>query len=204
MRVKVCGITRTEDAALCCRLGVHALGFNFYKGSSRFIEPEQAKEIAAAVPPFVYRVGVFVNQSDVKEVRRTAERVGLHALQFHGEETPEYCRGFGPWPVIKAFRVGGDFSPSLLWGFQVSAFLLDGFKPGEYGGTGVAAEWQMAAETAKTFPVILSGGLTVANVVEAVRRVEPLAVDVCSGVESEPGVKDPVKLEAFLQALRQL
>lgn len=202
MRVKVCGITREEDVLLCSRLEVQALGFNFYEPGSRYVDPDRARELAALAPPFTYRVGVFVNEDNVAKIRKIAEHVKLDALQFHGDESPDYCRRFAPWSVIKAFRMSAQFSPKALRAYDVSAFLLDGFKPGCFGGTGVTADWQAAAATAKEYRVILSGGLTDANVVEAVRCVNPVAVDVCSGVELCPGMKDGDKLRSFLQALQ--
>jgi phosphoribosylanthranilate isomerase len=202
VRVKVCGVTRADDVGLCARLGAHAVGFNFYSGSRRFVVPEVAREAVRGGWPFLYCVGVFVNEPDVEKVKWIASYVGLHALQFHGDESPEYCGLFNPYPVIKAFRVGDDFKLQSLESYRVSAVLLDGLKTGEYGGTGIAADWALAAEASRRWPVVLSGGLHPENVVDAVRQIQPLAVDVCSGVEAAPGIKDPLKLAAFMAALR--
>jgi phosphoribosylanthranilate isomerase len=204
MRVKVCGITRLEDLELCGRLGVHAVGFNFYPGSSRYITPEEVRKALPSLAPFLYRVGVFVNEPDVDKVKWIAVQLGLHALQFHGDESPDYCSQFDPYPVIKAFRAGKDFRLAGLNAFKVSSLLLDGYQEGKYGGTGVISDWQLAAEIAHCWPVVLSGGLDPDNVRAAVKQVQPMAVDVCSGVESAPGIKDPVKLSRFMEALQGL
>ena len=202
MRVKVCGITRSEDVLLCSRLGVHAIGFNFYPQSRRFVTPENARQALRNSAPFLYRVGVFVDEPDVDKVKWIAEHLGLNALQFHGDESAPYCELFNPYPVIKAFGLGPDFRLDFLNSFKVSAFLLDGYREGEYGGTGAIADWVLAAEVAHRWPVVLSGGLNPENIHTGVRQVRPMAVDVCSGVESAPGIKDRAKLAMFMEALR--
>jgi phosphoribosylanthranilate isomerase len=204
MQVKVCGITRTEDAVLCCRLGVQALGFNFYPKSSRYISPKRARRIGEALSPFVMRVGIFVNEGDVEKVWRDFEEAKMDAFQFHGDEDLQYCAQFDRLSVFKAIRVGGRIPPpEELDEFPIRAFLLDSFHPDKYGGTGMTADWKLAAGFARKYPTILSGGLNAGNVVEAVRKVRPLAVDVCSGVEAAPGIKDPEKLRAFMRVLRE-
>jgi phosphoribosylanthranilate isomerase len=203
MRVKVCGITRSEDVHLCSRLGVHAIGFNFFPGSRRYVTPEAARKVARNSAPFLYRVGIFVNEPDIDKVKWIAAHAGLNALQFHGDESPAYCALFESCTVIKAFRVAADFRLEVLESYPVCAVLLDGFRVAEFGGTGMCADWQLAAQAALRRQVILSGGLNAANVREAVRRVQPVAVDVCSGVESNPGIKDPIKLAEFMEALRE-
>lgn len=203
MRVKVCGITRPEDARACYHLGVHAIGFNFFPGSPRYLAPAVAKEIVASLPPFLSCVGVFVNEPDPCQVEETARSVGLHAIQLHGDETPEYCRQIGSLPVVKAFRTGIDFSEEEPAAYSVQAILLDGFQKGCFGGTGQHCDWQTAAALAKRFPVILSGGLTSANVQDAIRQVKPWAVDVCSGVETRPGIKNAEMIQRFMQQILQ-
>lgn len=203
MRIKICGITRSEDVLLCARLGVHAIGFNFFPGSRRYVTPEAARKIAQDSAPFLYRVGIFVNETDIDKVKWIAAHAGLNALQFHGDESPAYCALFDSYPVIKAFRVAADFRLEVLECYPVSAVLLDGFRKAEFGGTGMCADWQLAAQAAHRRQVILSGGLNAANVGEAVRQVQPVAVDVCSGVESMPGIKDPIKLAEFMEALQE-
>ena len=201
-RVKVCGITRWEDALCCLSLNVHAVGFNFYSKSPRYLSPAEAQGIIQRLPPLMASIGVFVNESNPAEVERIAHQTGLQGVQLHGEETPEYCRRLASIPVIKAFRLERGFSLDSLKEYAVSAILLDGFKPGEYGGTGMCCDWQAAAVIAQLYPVILSGGLCPANVGQAIKMVKPWAVDVCSGVEFAPGRKDPQKLQAFLNSVR--
>ena len=203
MRVKVCGITRSEDVVLCGRLGVHAIGFNFYAGSRRCVTPEKARELTQSSAPFLYRVGIFVDEADVDKVKWIAGYIGLNALQFHGNESPAYCRLFDSYPVIKAYRLGPDFRLDSLDNFKVSFFLLDGYMEGEYGGTGVNANWELAAEVAHRWPVVLSGGLDPDNVRTAMDQVQPMAVDVCSGVELTAGIKDQAKLVRFMRAVQE-
>ena len=200
-RVKICGITSEADALAAVEAGADALGFMFYEASARFIAAREAAAILGALPPFVVRVGVFVNATE-ERVREVAEECGLDALQFHGDETPEFCARFAS-RVIKAFRVRDEESLKGLSAYPVGAWLLDSYVPDQRGGTGALFNWDLALE-AKTAgrPVILAGGLTPENVAEAVRRVQPYAVDVSSGVESSPGRKDPAKMRAFIQAVR--
>jgi len=200
-RVKICGITSEADALAAVEAGADALGFMFYEASARFIAAREAAAILGALPPFVVRVGVFVNATE-ERVREVAEECGLDALQFHGDETPEFCARFAG-RVIKAFRVRDEESLKGLSAYPVGAWLLDSYVPDQRGGTGALFNWDLALE-AKTAgrPVILAGGLTPENVAEAVRRVQPYAVDVSSGVESSPGRKDPAKMRAFIQAVR--
>jgi len=202
VRVKVCGITRLEDALVAVEAGVDAVGFVFYEGSPRFVPPETAREIARNLPPLVCRVGVFVN-APRKIVARTAERVGLTALQFHGNETGDYCEGWN-LPVIKAFRVGPEFSPEEIEPFaSACAILLDGYHPHLFGGSGVRADWGMARRLARIRPLILAGGLDPANVAEAIRTVRPYGVDVSSGVEIRPGQKDPERVRMFMREVHR-
>lgn len=201
VRIKICGITRLEDAEAAVAAGADALGFLFYLPSPRCVDVDTAAAICRALPPLVTRVGVFVDAA-AEFVRETAGRCGLSALQFHGQETPEFCRRFA-LPVIKAFRVHGPDSLAELPAYETAAWLLDSFLPGRLGGTGATFNWDLAADAARLGrPVILAGGLTPENVATAVRRVWPYGVDVSSGVESAPGRKDAGKLKAFVAAVR--
>lgn len=204
VRVKICGMTKRDDALLAAQLGADALGFIFYPKSPRAITPEAAREIIRRLPPFVLTVGVFVDEEPA-EVQEIAAYAGLDWLQLHGQETPEYCRSLGR-RVIKGFRVKGEESLALLAPYHgaVQAFLLDTYKPGTPGGTGETFDWELARRAKEFGPIILAGGLTPVNVAEAIRRVRPAAVDVASGVEAAPGKKDPDKLKAFMEAARSV
>jgi phosphoribosylanthranilate isomerase len=202
MKVKVCGITTLEDALSAAGEGVDALGFNFYPSSPRYIDPAAARDIIARVPPFMAAVGLFVNVSDPEEVTRQARRAGVQALQLHGDETPDYCRKLAGWPLIKAVRVDGRLSAADLEGYPVSAFLLDAYDNGLWGGTGRAFDWNLAADLCGKRTIILAGGLKPENVAQAIRTVRPYAVDVCSGVEAGPGRKDAGRLRAFMSEVR--
>jgi phosphoribosylanthranilate isomerase len=200
VRVKICGITRMDDALLAARLGADALGFNFWPGSKRFVDPDAAREIVDRLPPFVTAVGVFVNQPPT-EVLATAARAGIQAVQLHGDESWDDVNGF-PIPAIKALRVAGPESLADMHRYRVRAFLLDAPSAG-FGGSGATFDWSVAREAAARAPVILAGGLTPENVREAVRAVRPYGVDVASGVERAPGAKDEEKLRRFIAAARE-
>jgi phosphoribosylanthranilate isomerase len=206
VRVKICGVTRWEDAHLACELGASALGFNFYEKSPRVITPAAAWDIIRRLPPFVAPVGVFVNWQP-SAVVALAKSLHLGAVQLHGDEDAACVAACTKdLPVIKALHVGKDFSLAQLKQFKAaSAFLCDavptGGHAGEFGGTGQRANWEAARDVAKSRCVILAGGLTPEIVREAIRYVCPYAVDVASGVESAPGVKDPVKLRDFFSAV---
>lgn len=199
VRVKICGITTLEEALAAVECGAHALGFVFAE-SPRRVDPVQVRRIVRKLPPFVCKVGVFVNARR-DDVFRLAAYCGLDALQFHGEEGPEYCRGWR-WPVIKAFRVRDRSFIEEITRYRVSACLLDAFVPGRRGGTGVSFNWQLAREAGGLGRIVLAGGLSPANVEEAIRTVHPFAVDVSSGVETG-GKKDPEKMRALLAAVRR-
>lgn len=199
--VKICGITRLEDALTAARAGAHAIGLVFYAASPRYVTPARAGEIIRALPPFITTVGLFVNAT-ADEVRAVLAEAPVELLQFHGEEPPEFCRQFGR-PYVKAVRMGPgvDLIQYCRNYHDAKALLLDAFVEGLQGGSGVTFDWsQIPRELA--LPVILSGGLTAANVTEAVRRVRPLAVDVSSGVESAKGIKDASKITAFIKGVR--
>lgn len=200
LRVKICGITRSDDALLAARLGADALGFNFWAGSKRHLTPLAAREIVRRLPPLVTAVGVFVNPTR-DEVLRAVDVAGITVVQLHGDESPALCAAL-PVAVWKAIRVSGPAALAALASYEVQGFLLDAPAPG-YGGGGVAFDWALAAEVAAELPVLLAGGLTPENVAEAVRTVKPWGVDVASGVESAPGQKDPEKLRRFLAAAKE-
>jgi phosphoribosylanthranilate isomerase len=199
-RVKVCGVTRMADALLAAELGATAIGFVFWPKSPRAIDPARARAIAAALPPLVSTVGVFVDQP-VEEVHRIAGDVQLTAVQLHGSESMEYLRAMLQ-PVIRAVPVTGAFTPESVDAFPAEiTVLLDAHDPVRRGGTGRTIDWSIAASAAARRPVFLSGGLNPDNIRDAVARVQPYAVDLSSGVESAPGIKDPVKLRALFGAL---
>lgn len=194
VRVKICGITDIETALCAVGAGADALGFVFTE-SKRRISPERAREIIDSLPPFISRVGVFVNQP-LEEVLQIAGHTGIDTLQLHGEETPEYCSAFN-YKVIKAFSVSSayDFSAAAL--YRANAFLLDTSVPGQRGGTGKTFDWRLA-EGFREGPLVLAGGLTPENVERAVKTVGPYAVDVSSGVETG-GRKDIKKIVEFVR-----
>jgi len=204
VRIKICGITNLEDALLSARLGAHALGFIFYPKSPRKVEVEAAREIISQLPPFILTVGVFVDE-EAAAVREVATRAGLDWLQLHGKESPEYCRSLGR-RVIKAFRIQDESSLAEIAKYQgsVQAFLLDTYKKGEVGGTGETFNWDTARQARQYGPIILAGGLTSANVAQAITIAQPQAVDVASGVEASPGKKDQDKLRAFFKAIERV
>lgn len=203
-RVKICGITRPQDARAAADAGADAIGLNFYPPSPRFLSVERAIEIRDAVPPFVQTVAIFVNP-DAAQVAQVIGRVKPAMLQFHGEETPRFCDEFG-LPYIKACRVksgvssGGDLLEYLRPFSRAAAWLLDSHVE-EYGGVGESFDWSLAPAVRER-PLVLSGGLAPGNVAEAIRRVRPWGVDVSSGVESAKGIKDAAKIAAFVAEVR--
>jgi phosphoribosylanthranilate isomerase len=199
-RVKICGITRTQDARAAADAGADAIGLVFYPPSPRFLSVERAREIRDALPPFVQSVALFVN-ADAAQVAQVIGRVHPGMLQFHGEETPEYCAQFG-LPYLKACRVaqGVDLLEYLRPFSAASAWLLDAHVE-EYGGVGASFDWTLVPASLER-PLVLSGGLTKDNVGLAVRRVRPWAVDVSSGVESAKGIKDAARIAAFIAEVR--
>jgi phosphoribosylanthranilate isomerase len=204
VKVKVCGITNYEDAKLAIEQGVDALGFNFFPSSPRYIPPEEACAIIRRLPPFVVTVGLFVNVPEVQDVTKTARAAGVQIVQLHGDESPEYCRELAGWPLIKALRIGANGIPENLQDYAVRSFLLDAKDDVLFGGTGKSFEWRLTQNISRYFPIILAGGLRPDNVFEAIRIVQPYAVDVCSGVESVPGKKDPGKLIEFMNEVRNV
>ena len=202
LKIKICGITNPADATAAVEAGADALGFMFYGPSPRNVSLAAAAGIIRSLPPFVARVGVFVDASE-DLVRQAVLECGIDTLQFHGNESPEFCRRFST-RIIKAFRICNEESLRELGRYETSAWLLDSFNPEKFGGTGAKFNWDLAsAATRFGRPVILAGGLTPENAAEAVRQVRPYAVDVSSGVEAEPGRKDHAKIRAFISAARQ-
>ncbi|MCI0569972.1 MAG: phosphoribosylanthranilate isomerase [Myxococcaceae bacterium] len=186
--------------AVAARLGVDLLGFNFWSGSRRYCPPQVARDIAARLPPHVLVVGVFVNQPR-EHVEHVASEVGLHLLQLHGDERPEDCTGYS-LPVVKALQVSEALSPEALHGWPVHALLLD--TPGAgFGGSGRTFAWERARGVSRQHTVWLAGGLTPENVGTAIRTVRPHVVDVATGVEVAPGIKDPDMLARFVAAARE-
>ena len=196
IRVKICGITRQEDALHAVRCGADALGFVFYSQSPRCLDPQRAKSIIAALPPFITTVGLFVNEAPTR-IREIASLCGLDVIQLHGDEVPQQCEMDG-YRVVKALRVRDEQSLSAADEYSVAALLLDAWAPDQYGGTGRTFNWQLASRLARRRVVVLAGGLTPENVAAAVDEVRPYGVDVSSGVESSPGCKDPAKMAAFI------
>jgi phosphoribosylanthranilate isomerase len=197
VRVKICGITDLEDALGALAAGADALGFIFYRKSPRFISFQNAREIISKLPPFVSKVGVFVDEN-LQTIQEVSDQTGIDTIQLHGSEPPEFCEGLR-WPVIKAVRVRNEGSLKQLERYRVSAFLLDSYVPGQPGGTGEKFNWELAIQAKRANrPVILAGGLTPLNIREAVSAVRPFAVDVSSGVESAPGKKDLQKVREFI------
>ena len=200
-RIKICGITRGQDAVTAAELGAHAVGLMFFEDSPRFISVHQANKVSGVLPPFVTRVGVFVNPVE-QQVQTILGALRLDLLQFHGDEPPQFCARFG-MPYIKAVRVrkGMDLLQYASRYHDAKGLLLDAHSESAYGGTGEAFDWSLIPANLP-LPIILSGGLNAANVARAIRQVRPWAVDVSSGVESEKGIKDAAKIAAFMQAVR--
>lgn len=198
-RVKICGITELEDARDAALLGANAIGLNFYPNSPRYIEPSRAAKIIEKLPPFVTVVGVFWNHPDPQNLEDFAVSVGLHAVQLHGNETPDYCSMIQRVKVIKTFRVDSNFRVDTLRGYGSGTFLLDGCAP----GTGRSFDWELAFGANAFGSIIIAGGLTPDNVSNVVSTLHPFAVDVASGVESKPGKKDYDKMRRFIEAVQR-
>jgi phosphoribosylanthranilate isomerase len=199
--VKICGITNVEDGLAAAAAGADALGFIFYEQSPRYVPVEKAATVIRDLPAPIVKVGVFVD-ADEDTVYRAIRECGLNLLQFHGSESPEYCVQFGLMSM-KAFQVRDAQSLTRLTDFKTDAWLLDAYSPNKLGGTGEKFNWDLAIEARKLGrPIFLAGGLTSENVAEAVRQVEPYAVDVSSGVEASPGKKDYGKVKAFIDAAK--
>ena len=203
LQIKICGITNLEDAKACVELGADMIGLNFYPQSPRYIEAEIARQIVETIPRSAYAVGIFVDAS-ADEVRKTAKRAGIESVQLHGDVSPETCRKLAhEFRVIRAFSTDGRFQPEAAGAFPDCDVLLDAHHVELRGGTGVTCDWSAARATLPfTRFLILSGGLNTQNVACAIAAVAPHAVDVCSGVERAPGVKDHRMIEKFTAAVR--
>jgi len=202
MRIKICGITRLEDARAAAGLGVDALGFIFAPQSPRYISPIDAAEIIRRLPPFVSRVGVFVDE-DPRRVIEAAQVSGIDTIQLHGSETPRYCASM-PLPVIKALSVSDDFDLAAIATYKTAGILLDTWDPERKGGSGRTFNWQVAIDACrKCDSLILSGGLGPSNIREAIETVCPYAVDLNSGVEAGPGVKNHTKMREVVAVIRK-
>lgn len=201
-RVKICGITREEDALAAAEAGADAIGLVFYAPSPRYISPERARRIVCALPPFVSSVGLFVDAS-AAEVRAVLDQVPLSMLQFHGDEPDDFCRQFGR-PYLKALRVRpGDNLDELAARWSgASGILLDSYKPGVPGGTGETFDWSIIPSS-RTWRLVLAGGLETSNVHAAVQQAAPWAVDVSGGVELSKGIKDSQKINAFIEEVKR-
>ena len=199
-RVKFCGFTQEDDVAQAVTLGVDALGFVFYEPSSRYVTPEHAANLTRSVPAFVTRVGLFVNEQ-AESIKRIFETARLNLIQYHGDETPEFCDTLG-LPYIKAFRVqqGMDLRAEMDRYPNASGFLLDAYVKGQPGGTGERFDWGLIPQS--DVPIILAGGLTPDNAKDAIDQVAPWALDVSGGIETKPGRKDPDKMARFMNACR--
>jgi phosphoribosylanthranilate isomerase len=200
-RVKICGITNREDALAAAEAGADALGFIFVPGTSRQVSAAVARAIIAELPPFVLPVGVFLNAGGA-EIRAAIEQCGLGAVQLHGSEPPDLCAGL-PRPVLKTIHVRGPESLEAMARYRPAAFLLDAHAEDLVGGRGQAIDWTLAAAAARRGRVILSGGLRPESVAAAVRTVRPYGVDVCSGVERAPGIKEPARVREFIRRARE-
>jgi phosphoribosylanthranilate isomerase len=201
VKVKICGITNLADGLAAAEAGADALGFVFYEQSPRCIAVEAAAGLIRQLPPFVIKVGVFVNAPE-DQVVRAARECGLNLLQFHGEESPEYCLQFGLMSM-KAFRIRDAASLQAAREYHTEAWLFDAYAPGKPGGTGETFNWDLALQARDWGrPIFLAGGLRPENVAEAVRRARPYAVDVSSGVEAAPGKKDHAKVSGFIQTAK--
>lgn len=202
MKVKICGITNAEDALNAVEIGADAIGFIFVKASPRYVAPESAYQIIQNLPPFVIKVGVFADATK-DEITDIINYTGINCLQLHGNEAPDFIRNFR-MPVIKSFRVKTGFELSILGKYNTSAFLLDTFAENQIGGTGKTFDWNIAIEAKKYGKIILAGGLNENNIMEAIRTVQPYAVDINSGVEAEPGKKDKEKIRKLFRIIREL
>jgi len=201
VKVKICGITRLEDAIKAVECGADAIGFVFYEPSPRYISPEIAKEIIYAIPPFIVTVGVFVNE-DPSKIKEILAITGINVVQLHGDESPRQC--FYWHKVIKAFKIKDKLDIEYIKQYKVSAYLLDTYDPKAVGGTGKIFNWEVVKNIKDFGPIILAGGLTPENIIDAINIVKPYAVDVSSGVEKSKGIKDHKKLELFIQRAKSI
>ncbi|MBN1398331.1 MAG: phosphoribosylanthranilate isomerase [Bacteroidetes bacterium] len=202
MKIKICGITNNDDALMAAELGADALGFIFVKKSPRYINPYDAQKIIKLLPPFITPVGVVADVSN-EEISDLIKITGIRCLQLHGSEVPDFCADLSV-PAYKSFRVNNGFDLQVLLNYRVPAYLLDTYVEGTMGGTGRTFDWDIAVKAKSFGKIILAGGLTPENIAEAIKKVQPYAVDLNSGVESAPGKKDKNKLEHVFKIIRSL
>ncbi len=203
VKIKICGITNLEDAVNSVKAGCNALGFIFYRKSPRYITPEKASQIIKHIPPHILKIGVFVNAKE-KAIKRTAKLCNLDMLQFHGTESPEFCKKFKGYKIIKAFRVKDKIELKDLLNYKPFAYLFDTFVKSKVGGTGKKFNWMLVRHLSGfRKPIFLSGGLNEKNVKEAIKQVRPDWLDVSSSVEIKPGKKDYKKVKKFISLTRQ-
>jgi phosphoribosylanthranilate isomerase len=201
IKVKICGITQYEDAKTAVSLGVDALGFIFYPKSLRYIHPKEAREIIKRLPPFIAKVGVFVD-NEASLIMAVVQQTGIDTIQLHGKEPPSLCEKL-PMSVIKAFAVGPDFDPAILDSYRASGYLLDTWSETQAGGTGRTFDWTIAKSIAQYHHnIILAGGLGPTNIAEALETVQPYAVEFNSGVEIKPGIKNPRKMRDAVKVVK--
>jgi phosphoribosylanthranilate isomerase len=203
MQIKICGITNSNDALACAAAGVDLIGLNFYEQSPRYIGPDQARTIARALPSSTQAVGIFVD-TPIGEIRRVANEVGLRMVQLHGSESPEMCGELArDFEIIKALRADDGFDARKASAYPMCTILLDTYDEQMAGGTGEVGDWRIARETRKfATRLILAGGLNRENVAEAIATVNPDGIDVCSSLESAPGIKDLRRVQQFVSAAR--
>lgn len=197
--VKICGITSLKDAKIAVNYGASAIGLIFFQGSPRYVDPGKVKNWILDIPKNVKKVGVFVNEK-IENIHSIVRDLNLDFIQLHGHESPDYCAQMIK-PVIKVFRVGDDFDSNVLKDYQVAAFLFDTYQKGRPGGTGENFNWDLIADLKTNAPIILSGGLNAGNILDGIKAVNPSAVDINSGVESTPGIKDEGKVENIFSKL---
>jgi len=202
-QIKICGITTEEDASFAAECGADAIGFIFHQKSPRYVAPETVKQIIRKLPDDITTVGVFVNLNPL-QVKDIVAFCGLDMVQLHGDESPAYCGGFPSSQVIKACALKEEADVERLGAYPVRAILVDAYDPVRHGGTGERADWALAAKVKETHPLILAGGLSLANIQEAIEHCSPPAVDINSGVEHSPGRKDHQKVKEIIDLVRQL
>jgi phosphoribosylanthranilate isomerase len=203
MEIKICGITNREDAINACTYRADALGFIFYQQTPRYVTPEAAKHIIENLPRGIIKVGVFVNH-DIQAVKDIFEYCGLDLIQLHGDESPEYCKQFPDSLLIKAYSPRSEEDLIIVNKYPVKAILIDSRDSGRYGGTGKTSDWNLAAKLKEMHALILSGGLNIDNILEAMKTVLPHAVDVNSGIEVSPGKKDPDKMKTIIEMVHAI
>ncbi len=200
IRTKICGITRLEDALTSVRYGVNALGFNFYEKSPRYISPDKASDIINQLPPFVSVVGLFVN-ADYDKIAKTADMCGVRTIQLHGDESPDFCSKLKSYRVIKALRIKHESDLGNLKRYDVCGYILDSFSPDVYGGTGLSFDWDLLGKIDSAKNIIVAGGINPDNIEHLLRAVVPYGVDICSGVELSPGVKDEKLIKEIMSKI---